>query len=195
MNRIFIFRNFSLPGLSFDYGLESVSLYSTGRYSVSSWQLWWWTPEIFLEVAVGGKYAKEPPASSYSVTAFVIRTFSKEVIFLAIHYSCVFSGVCVWVWVCVCGGVCVCVYSGKPLQSSCPENPMDRGIWRTAVHGVIRVGHDLRTEPPPQFYECLKGVVFFFFWMQTIFKVFIEFVTIRFCFLFCFFLAARHVGS
>ena len=26
---------------------------------------------------------------------------------------------------------------------------MDRGAWRTAVHGVARVRHDLVTEPPP----------------------------------------------
>ena len=26
--------------------------------------------------------------------------------------------------------------NGNPLQYSCPENPMDRGAWRTAVHGV-----------------------------------------------------------
>ena len=25
---------------------------------------------------------------------------------------------------------------GNPLQSSCPENPMDRGAWRTTVHRV-----------------------------------------------------------
>ena len=25
---------------------------------------------------------------------------------------------------------------GNPLQYSCPENPMDRGAWRTTVHGV-----------------------------------------------------------
>ena len=25
---------------------------------------------------------------------------------------------------------------GTPLQSSCLENPMDGGAWRTAVHGV-----------------------------------------------------------
>ena len=24
---------------------------------------------------------------------------------------------------------------GNPLQYSCPENPMDRGAWRTVVHG------------------------------------------------------------
>ena len=26
--------------------------------------------------------------------------------------------------------------SGTPLQSSCLENPMDRGAWEAAVHGV-----------------------------------------------------------
>ena len=25
---------------------------------------------------------------------------------------------------------------GNPLQYSCPENPMDRGTWRAAVHRV-----------------------------------------------------------
>ena len=27
---------------------------------------------------------------------------------------------------------------GKPLQCSCLENPMDRGAWRAAVHGVTK---------------------------------------------------------
>ena len=27
---------------------------------------------------------------------------------------------------------------GNPLQSSCLENPMDRGAWRAAVHGVAK---------------------------------------------------------
>ena len=26
--------------------------------------------------------------------------------------------------------------NGNPLQYSCLENPMDRGAWRAAVHGV-----------------------------------------------------------
>ena len=38
---------------------------------------------------------------------------------------------------------------GNPLQYSCLENPMDRGAWQAAVHGVARVGHDLATKPPP----------------------------------------------
>ena len=27
---------------------------------------------------------------------------------------------------------------GKPLQYSCLENPMDRGVWRATVHGVAK---------------------------------------------------------
>ena len=28
--------------------------------------------------------------------------------------------------------------NGYPLQYSCLENPMDRGVWQTAVHGVTK---------------------------------------------------------
>ena len=31
--------------------------------------------------------------------------------------------------------------NGKPLQYSCLENPMDRGVWWATVHAVARVGH------------------------------------------------------
>ena len=34
-----------------------------------------------------------------------------------------------------------------PLQDSCLENPMDRGVWQAIVQGVKRVGHDLATKP------------------------------------------------
>ena len=27
---------------------------------------------------------------------------------------------------------------GNPLQSSCLENPMDRGAWQSMVHGVVK---------------------------------------------------------
>ena len=37
--------------------------------------------------------------------------------------------------------------NGNPLQYSCLENPMDRGIWWATVLGVARVGHDLATKP------------------------------------------------
>ena len=36
----------------------------------------------------------------------------------------------------------------NPLQYSCLENLLDRGAWQATVHGVSRVGHDLRTKPP-----------------------------------------------
>ena len=28
--------------------------------------------------------------------------------------------------------------NGNPLQHSCLENPMDRGAWKAAVHGVVK---------------------------------------------------------
>ena len=28
--------------------------------------------------------------------------------------------------------------NGTPLQYSCLENPMDRGAWRAAIHGVAK---------------------------------------------------------
>jgi len=28
--------------------------------------------------------------------------------------------------------------NGNPVQYSCVENPMDRGVWWTAVHGVAK---------------------------------------------------------
>ena len=28
--------------------------------------------------------------------------------------------------------------NGNPLQYSCLENPMDRGAWRTTVHGITQ---------------------------------------------------------
>ena len=33
----------------------------------------------------------------------------------------------------------------NPLQYSCLENPMDRGVWQSTVHGFTRVRHDLAT--------------------------------------------------
>ena len=32
--------------------------------------------------------------------------------------------------------------NGNPLQYSSLENPMDRGAWRAAVHGITKDGHD-----------------------------------------------------
>ena len=34
----------------------------------------------------------------------------------------------------------------NPLQYYCLENPIDRGAWQAAVHGVTKSGHDLATK-------------------------------------------------
>ena len=52
-------------------------------------------------------------------------------------------------------------YPGKgndnPLQYSCLENPMDRGVWKATVDEVARVGHDLATTPAPPYQNfCLS---------------------------------------
>ena len=42
---------------------------------------------------------------------------------------------------------------GNPPQYSLLENPMDRGSWQAAVHGVVRVRHYLPTKPPPPIFH------------------------------------------
>ena len=39
--------------------------------------------------------------------------------------------------------------NGNPLQYSCQDNRVDRGAWWVKVHGIVKVGHDLATKPPP----------------------------------------------
>ena len=39
--------------------------------------------------------------------------------------------------------------NGNPFQYSCLENSIDRGDWQAIVHGVVRIGDDLVTKPPP----------------------------------------------
>ena len=43
---------------------------------------------------------------------------------------------------------------GNPLQYSCLENPMDREVWQTTVHGVTRVRRDLMTKPTTK--KCIE---------------------------------------
>ena len=40
--------------------------------------------------------------------------------------------------------------NGKPLQYSCPENPMDRGAWWATVHGVEKSWTRLSTHAATQ---------------------------------------------
>ena len=50
----------------------------------------------------------------------------------------------------------------NPLQYSCLENPVDRGVWWATVHGVAGVEHDLVTKPPPEktgkLCSCSSGI-------------------------------------
>ena len=39
--------------------------------------------------------------------------------------------------------------NGNPLQYSCLENSHGQSSLAATVHGVVRVGHDLVTKPPP----------------------------------------------
>ena len=39
--------------------------------------------------------------------------------------------------------------NGNPFQYSCLKNTIDRRDWQAIVHGVVRVGDDLVTKPPP----------------------------------------------
>ena len=47
---------------------------------------------------------------------------------------------------------------GNPLQSSCPENPMDRGAWRAAVHGVAKSQTRLNTHTLVSRQLCWRAV-------------------------------------
>ena len=40
--------------------------------------------------------------------------------------------------------------NGNPLQSSCVGNPMDRGVWGAAVHGVAKSQTQLSTHTQVQ---------------------------------------------
>ena len=53
--------------------------------------------------------------------------------------------------------------NGYPLQCSCQGNPKDMGAWRTTVHGVVRVGHDLVTKPPSILTEVIYYLWFIFY--------------------------------
>ena len=54
--------------------------------------------------------------------------------------------------------------NGNPLQYSFLENPMGRGAWQATAHGVTRVGYDLVTKPPPQFYAETSVVRTFYYY-------------------------------
>ena len=63
--------------------------------------------------------------------------------------------------------------NGNPLQYSCLENPMDRGVWQATVHGVTRVGHDLVTKPPPPLLT-IYILLLYIFYSITYYHIFIN---------------------
>ena len=57
--------------------------------------------------------------------------------------------------------------NGDPLQYSCLENPMDRGIWRATVYGVTRVRHNLVTKNDNNNVSFKASVFFLIFYLDN----------------------------
>ena len=55
-------------------------------------------------------------------------------------------------------------WNGNPLQYSCPENPVDRGVWRATVHGVAqshtRLSNFISLSSTLQFHLRSSGIQF-----------------------------------
>ena len=48
---------------------------------------------------------------------------------------------------------------GTPLQYSCLESPMDRGVWWAAVHGVVKSQTQLSDFPFTFYFHALEKVM------------------------------------
>ena len=64
--------------------------------------------------------------------------------------------------------------NSNPLQYSCLENPMDRGVWWATVHGEARVRHKLATKllvyiPPSPLPPSVTTVWFLCLWVYFCF--------------------------
>ena len=60
---------------------------------------------------------------------------------------------------------------GNPLQYSCLENPMDRGVWWAIVHGVANSGNNCRNLVGTQYYlglSTLLQMAFSVLWLSGI---------------------------
>ena len=49
---------------------------------------------------------------------------------------------------------------GSPLQYSCPDNPIDRGVWQATVHGVAKSWTRLSRQARVV-YEMFPGALFY----------------------------------
>ena len=59
--------------------------------------------------------------------------------------------------------------NGHPLQYSCLENSMGRGVWRGRVHGFQRLGHDLVTEQQVSHSTCIPHLYAFIYHLMDIY--------------------------
>ena len=75
--------------------------------------------------------------------------------------------------------------NGNPLQYSCLGNPMDRGAWQAAVHGVTGVGHNLTTKPPPTssgYWWIMRLQINFILFFTSICSIWICTMSMYYCF-------------
>ena len=55
----------------------------------------------------------------------------------------------------------------NPLKCSCLGNPVDRGAWWAAVHGIVRVGCDLVTEQQYLLrYFCILLIIYLLLYLE-----------------------------
>ena len=47
---------------------------------------------------------------------------------------------------------------GNPLRYSCLENPMDRGAWRATVHGVSKIGTQVKQPSTKHIAHMQQGI-------------------------------------
>ena len=58
-------------------------------------------------------------------------------------------------------------WNGNPIQYSCLGNPVDRGAWWAAIHGIVRVGCDLVTEQQYLLrYFCILLIIYLLLYLE-----------------------------
>ena len=111
-----------IPGRHFKTTMNMISPCRDSYRANNSWSLL-----VFLNVK-----------DSYTVLGFPCSSVGKESACNAGHLGLT-PGL----------GRCLGERNGNPLQYSWLENPLDRGAWQSAAHGVARIGYNLATKPLP----------------------------------------------